>query len=284
MIVTLAMVADVKADMKTETIEKAATTEIGANIAVGKKPIHSDAAGTNGYFKNVDCVKDGVIQALEQAGANVTTGYKGEIDASSRTPITEPYWKAGLCPVNVHWHLGAEHLSVGEFDEDGKGPSHSHRRSLLAGEVREGFKCHHYDSSDSKFTKEYDWKHCVGMHVGNTYEVHLPHSAAGSCGTPNQYQSPFYDGVFCMDGIISLDPLNTYQKIGVQGQIFTIVNDENYYYPDLMRGMIVDGHMGQDIAKYTGSTTGTSRSNEVCSRYTPITWQVDRKCHMISAS
>ena len=35
---------------------------------------------------------------------------------------------------------------------------------------------------------------------------------------------------------------------------------------------------------YTGSTTGTSRDNDVCSRYTPITWQVDRQCHKISAS
>ena len=39
-----------------------------------------------------------------------------------------------------------------------------------------------------------------------------------------------------------------------------------------------------DVAKYIGSTTGTTRDNEMCSRYTPITWQVDRKCHLISAS
>merc|ERR1712003_325723 len=51
-----------------------------------------------------------------------------------------------------------------------------------------------------------------------------------------------------------------------------------------MRGMIKDGEHGQDIAYYTGSTTGTSRNNELCSQYTPITRQVDRKCHMISAS
>jgi len=51
-----------------------------------------------------------------------------------------------------------------------------------------------------------------------------------------------------------------------------------------MRGMIVEGEMGADVAKYTGSTTGTSRDNVICSRYTPITWQVDRKCHLISAS
>merc|ERR1712174_79966 len=61
------------------------------------------------------------------------------------------------------------------------------------------------------------------------------------------------------------------------------VNDEAYYYPDLMRGMIVDGDFGADVAKYTGSTTGTTRDNEICSRYTPITWQVDRKCHLVSA-
>jgi hypothetical protein len=114
--------------------------------------------------------------------------------------------------------------------------------------------------------------------------VHWPHSAAGACGTPFQYQTPFYDGVFCKGGIVSLEPLNTFQKIGVQSQVYTIVNDEDYYYPDMMRGMIIDGAYGEDVAKYTGSTTGTSRSNTVCSRFTPITWQVDRKCHLISAS
>merc|ERR1712183_372141 len=71
-----------------------------------------------------------------------------------------------------------------------------------------------------------------------------------------------------------------------QGQVFTIINDESYYYPDLARGMIVDhdNSMGTDMAVYTGSTTGTTRDNTVCSAYTPITWQGDRKCHLISAS
>jgi len=70
----------------------------------------------------------------------------------------------------------------------------------------------------------------------------------------------------------------------VQAQVFTIVNDEDYYYADLMRGWIADGDYAADVTKYTGSTTGTSVSNEICSRYTPISWQVDRKCHLISAS
>mmetsp|Transcript_98508 Transcript_98508/g.298964 ORF Transcript_98508/g.298964 Transcript_98508/m.298964 type:complete len:438 (-) Transcript_98508:176-1489(-) len=261
----------------------------GANICEGKQPVHA-TPGDN-YFKNVDCLNGTTLQVLEQAGANVTLGYQGTIDASSRTPILTPYWQNGLCPVNVHWHLGTEHYSKGQFDEHGTGPdiaaeedAEGEADSRRLAVARRGYRCSKYDAKDAKFTTEYNWQHCEGMHVGETYEVHWPHSAAGACGTPYQYQTPFYDGVFCVDGIVSLSPLNTYMKIGVQSQVYTIVNDETYYYPEMIKGMIVDGHYGQDIAKYTGSTTGTSRDNEVCSRYTPITWQVDRKCHLISAS
>ncbi len=106
-----------------------------------------------------------------------------------------------MCPVNVHWHLGTEHYSVGEYDENGSGPNGNvevpYRRKLAEGEVQDGFRCHHYDENDEKFTRPYEWKHCKGMIVGETYEVHWPHSAAGACGTANQYQTPFYDGVFC---------------------------------------------------------------------------------------
>jgi len=253
----------------------------GDNVCAGKKP-------SSGY-ENIDCTVEGVVNALEQAGANVTEGYVGDFDTSV-VPITTTYLEAGLCPVNVHWHVGTEHLSVDEFDEDGVGPEnpysysdhdHDHDdRRLSESSQRRGFRCHKYDSSDTKFTEAYDWKHCEQMVVGETYEVHWPHSAAGACGTPNQYQTPFYDGVFCRDGVIT----STSQHIGVQAQIYTIVNDEDYYYPDLMWGMIVDGDYGAEITKYTGSTTGTTRSNTICSKYTPITWQVDRKCHLISAS
>jgi hypothetical protein len=159
------------------------------------------------------------------------------------------------------------------------------------------------------------------MQVGETYEVHWPHSAAGACGTPDQYQTPFYDGVFCNldeEKFSTLSAQDVADAVGVQAQVFTVVNDERYFYPDLMRGFIKDGEYGKDIAMYTGSTTGTTRSNEVCSSYAPISeligliglcrfhvqvsfdvvltdlsfgcvqtslaWQVDRKCHLISAS
>jgi hypothetical protein len=228
-----------------------------------------------------DIVNDGfALGTAEQSGRNVTKGHQGGLEVTT-VPITGSYYKAGLCPVNVHWHAGTEHLSVGEYDENGKGPStddHDHR--ALADNARLGFRCHHYDETDKKFTEEYNWEHCTNTHVGETYEVHWPHSAFGACATVNQYQTPFYDGVFCeWDG--SGNPAS---RIGVQGQVFTIVNDEAYYYPDLIRGMIVDGEFGSDIATYTGSTTGTKRNNDQCSQYTGITWQVDRKCHLISAS
>ena len=34
------------------------------------------------------------------------------VSSSATPPIDGAYCAAGLCPVNVHWHLGAEHLSV----------------------------------------------------------------------------------------------------------------------------------------------------------------------------
>merc|ERR1712100_835616 len=119
------------------------------------------------------------------------------------------------------------------------------------------------------------------MMVGQTYEIHWPHSTVGACGTPFQYQTPFYDGVFCN---FPAGGASTHDNVGVQSQVFTIVNDESYYYPDLIKGMIVGGDFGADMAIYTGSTTGTSRDNDISSPYSPITWQVDRKCHLISAS
>lgn len=220
--------------------------------------------------------------ALEQAGADITEGYVGNMNKTVE-PIVEPYWKKAMCPVNVHWHLGAEHRSAGQFDENftDYGPN-SNKTS-----ERGGFRCNHYNANDAKFTTPYKWKYCTKMDVGETYEVHWPHSCLGACGTINQYQNPFYDGVFCHYDVAQHENLTAQQIancIGVQGQVFTVVNDESYYYPDLIRGMIVQGDMGKKITKYTGSTTGTSRDNNICSAYSPITWQVDRMCHLISAS
>jgi hypothetical protein len=295
---------NLKDNYKQNTCCGASSKEVKLQIVPGPKITLGGASsnpchGADLKLANTDCVKHVVEEALEQAGGDVTEGFVG-LNPTTVVPITDAYYTKGLCPVNVHWHLGAEHRSAGEFDENGKGPgkagtpSHlsNYTRRLAASSgsstpssVRYGYACSLYDSSDSKFTTEYNWQHCVDMYVGETYEIHWPHSKLGACHTPNQYQYPFYDGVFCMyDGVTVLTPEIIASHVGVQSQVFTIVNDESFYYPDLMRGMIVDGDYGKDITAYTGSTTGTSRSNDVCSGYGPITWQVDRKCHLISAS
>ena len=301
---SLGMIAAVASDVSdlsaAATAETPASAEHGGvfagdNYCAGTKP-------TSGW-DNIECVNT----AIEQAGGDVTmttnangveTFAAGDITGDSNL-ITQQFYKKGLCPVNVHWHLGAEHRSTGQFDDAGtvadRGPSDSAHRKLLATTDSANLRCYHYDATDAKFTTEFDWKHCVGMKVGETYEVHWPHSAFGACATVNQYQTPFYDGVFCNMNATTAASLNsaaqgdiavvgTAQQIGVQSQVFTIVNDESYYYPDLIRGMIVDGDKGTQITAYTGSTTGTTRSNTMCSTYGPISWHVDRTCHMISAS
>jgi len=247
----------------------------GVNICAGKG---------DPRFENINCFADDGVDVAEgvggQAGVNVTKGYNGNLNADHE-PIKVPYYTKGLCPVNVHWHLGTEHYSLGQFDETGTGPTPVEHRRRLAGKARKGYQCKLFDEDESMYTTPYDWKYCVGMEIGQTYEVHWPHSALGDCGTPNQYQTPFYDGVLCLPDRMVGD---LQDNVGVQSQVYTIVNDEDYYYPDMFKGMTVDGNMGQDIAMFTGSTTGTSRNNTICSAYSPITWQVDRVCHKISAS
>jgi hypothetical protein len=256
---------------------KASTTAVKTFFATQRPPVGNGNVCTNtkpkSGFDNFACAEEAVN---EQAAADVSSPFIGTKE-TTRTPITKPYWQEGLCPVNVHWHLGAEHRSKGQYDEDGKGPADSRTWG-----PRMGLRCNKYNDKDEKFNKPYDWKHCKHMHVGETYEVHWPHSAGGACSTVNQYQTPFYDGVFCNGN--DLDLTSTGFNIGVQAQVFTVVNDEAYYYPDLIRGMIIDGDKGDNMVFYTGSTTGDGRSNSMCSAYSPITWQVDRTCHLVSAS
>jgi hypothetical protein len=260
---------DAKVNANAATWQAQFKPPTGTNTCAGKQ----DVVNADGSFDDSSCLEATVD---EQAAADVSSPFIGT-KTTDAEPILTSYWQAGLCPVNVHWHIGAEHRSAGQFDEDGTGPTPYE----WDGKGRAGLRCKHYKADDPKFTTAYPWQHCKHMQVGETYEVHWPHSALGACGTINQYQTPFYDGVLCNPGRLTSLP----QQIGVQSQTYTIVNDEAYYYPDLFRGMIVDGEFGKDMVFYTGSTTGDKRNNnDKCSKYTPITWQVDRKCHMISAS
>merc|ERR1712100_41137 len=74
----------------------------GTNTCAGK---HTQAIKDT--YKNIDCFKQQVANVLEQAGADVSVGYTGQRDTQAE-PIKTTLFKGNLCPVNVHWHLGAE--------------------------------------------------------------------------------------------------------------------------------------------------------------------------------
>ena len=78
----------------------------------------------------------------------------------------------------------------------------------------------------------------------------------------------FAGGVFCNWATVGN---TTYEQIRVQAQV---------------RGTIVDatGRHGSDMALYTGSTTGSSKSNTVCPLCAPVTWRVECKCRLTSPS
>lgn len=216
--------------------------------------------------------------ALEQAPADVTKGSVGLRDPKG----TLLHDFKDMCQVNAHWHLGSEHMSEGQYDVPGAdfmmntwqmpGKDAGHRRRLLSEDshaATPGYMCQGYDSQDPKYTTPYDWQYCKGMNVGLTYEVHWPYSSHGHCGR----LSDGLGGVFCHGEAPT--------AIGVQGQIYVIVNDDAYDVEDLAHGINIT--MAQNVAKYTGSTTGSSYDNMVCSPYAPISWHVDRDCHLVSA-
>jgi hypothetical protein len=82
----LAVDANSSSSISTITVIPTTKPPSGTNPCEGKKP---DAP-------NVACVVDEVNMTGEQAGANVTEGYQGDFNTTA-VPITEPYYKAGLC-------------------------------------------------------------------------------------------------------------------------------------------------------------------------------------------
>ena len=91
---------------------------------------HNTCLGAQIDLPNINCMiealEDGsdvsVVQAGPQAGANVTNGYTGNL-VTDVIPIMTPFYQAGLCPVNVHWHLAvklSERASFNKFNKNFK--------------------------------------------------------------------------------------------------------------------------------------------------------------------
>lgn len=104
--------------------------ESSANVNKVQEPGDNPCMGKRPDLDNIACVSDQIEMKCtigEQPGVNVTMGYQGERNTTAE-PIIGNYRDEGLCPVNVHWHLGTEHYSKGEFDEEGSGPIEFHER------------------------------------------------------------------------------------------------------------------------------------------------------------
>jgi len=229
-----------------------------------------------------------------QSAADVTRGSTGEMTAEL-LPLVDPFTEIeGMCAVNVHWHLGAEHRNTGTFDLPGAEFLTNNFPDYVPNEyVEPGNFCPEYDENDPKFTTEYDWQYCgTDMKVGYTYEIHWPHSNLGACNTDWQYQTPFMNGVLCAANEADLTPGEAVASvfetestmIGVQAQVFTIVNDEAYDYPawNMLEGWNTD--LANDVAIYQGSTTGLQNGNETCrASGGMVSWHVGRECNLISA-
>ena len=302
----------------------------GENPCLGAETgarVNYDGVGFGEGLGDLDC-ENSLVGA--QAGTDVTkdklnaatdVGTAGAV-SSALDPVVD-YNAAGMCTVNVHWHIGAEHRSEGEYDEN-QSFDHpnkdtyagSHRRLASAdGGMRIGHMCKAgkdlWEASDPSVrntdgsVNEYDWKYCKDMHVGLTYEFHWPHSSLGACQTPWQYQYHFLDGVLCqatMGGLtyadaaaaLTSDPPGAY--IGVEGQVFTIVNggDAAAKRPtwDVLNGWDrqaieeTKNDATGGVAYYQGSTTGDAANNDDVCRGTGnlVTWHQDRKCHTLEAS
>ena len=271
--------------------------------STGQAPLRADLG-------DIECENAGA-----QSATDVTKGAAGDRNPGI-TPVVD-YNDASMCTVNVHWHIGAEHRSEGQYDEAAAFDhpnkdtyAGSHRRLASSdGGMRIGHMCTKgkelWEANDASVrnsdgsVNEYDWKYCKDMHVGLTYEFHWPHSSLGACQTPWQYQYHFLDGVLCgatqggIDIATAANALTTKaHAIGVEGQVFTIVNggaaEAKRPTWDVLNGW--DRQSAKDVAYYQGSTTGDAvqsgaHAGDKC-RGTGdlVTWHVDRECHTLEAS
>ncbi|CAE7217860.1 unnamed protein product [Symbiodinium natans] len=184
--------------------------------------------------------------------------------------------------VNLHWHLGAEHYSKGEYDI----PVGKHRRHRpgppkwdgqpLVPEVQPGFFCNLRGYDDH--LKPYHFKHCEDAQVGYTYEFHWVFSSAG----PLSNEFRLYSG---LDQAFnrSSNPMAI-----VRGQVCRIINDETLkteHEVERDYDNFVEQWRAPDLGnavRYVGSTTGPSFDNKVCSPVA-VNWHVDTKCCTLTA-
>ncbi|CAJ1454553.1 unnamed protein product [Effrenium voratum] len=216
--------------------------------------------------------------AEPQAPRNVTCGFVGEKKARVKPLDTDAVFK--FIQANLHFHLGAEHLSAGEYDLDSPPPGVEKASSVAPGKF-----CGLCDIPAQQL-QPFDFEHCKNVSVGNTYEFHWVFSTGaplvGLRDDGEEGQLGITDG---LGGALNrtINP-----KVIVRGQACRIINNASLDTEEKIDADYADfltqwrqPPLGQGV-RYMGSTTGNSFDDEVCSPI-EVNWHVDTKCCTLSA-
>ena len=219
--------------------------------------------------------------AEPQAPKNVTPGFVG--DRPTRFTPLDGNIPNQFIQVNLHWHLGAEHYSLGEYDITPGGPTarDAEIQSVIPAQpqpstTQPGFFCDVKGFEDK--LNAFNFQHCVDAFVGYTYEFHWVYSSGG----------PLSDTFQLWPGLGQVFNRTITPAIVVRGQACRVINDESLTAAEIeadYQNFIQQWRqppLGQGV-RYVGSTTGSSVNNEVCSPVTVHGWHVDTKCCTILA-
>ncbi|CAJ1334320.1 unnamed protein product [Effrenium voratum] len=206
----------------------------------------------------VKCADLACTDAEPQSPRDVTPGYVGHL-----TTRYEPYGeeeRRNFLQANLHFHLGAEHRSAGEYDQD---PPTSGLESTVA----PGLFCK-TDGLTAPELADYTFEHCKNVSVGNTYEFHWVFST----GAPGQLADDGNEGELGIaDGLGGAFARTVNADVIVRGQVCLIYNNASLDTDAKTEADYADfltkwrsPKPGQAV-KYVGSTTGSSYNNVVCS-------------------
>ncbi|CAJ1397825.1 unnamed protein product [Effrenium voratum] len=216
--------------------------------------------------------------AEPQAPRNVSCGFVGEKKARVKPLDSDSVIKFIQC--NLHFHLGAEHLSAGEYDLDSPPPG-----TEKASTVTPGKFCSVCDIPPVQL-EPYEFEYCKNVSVGNTYEFHWVFSTGaplvGLRDDGEEGQLGITDG---LGG--ALNRTNN-PKVIVRGQACRIINNASLDTEAKIEADYADfltqwrtPPAGQGV-RYMGSTTGDAFNDEVCSPI-EVNWHMDTKCCTLSA-
>lgn len=152
-----------------------------------------------------------------------------------------------LC--NVHFHRNAEHKSAAYsiYVKDG---DHS------------GWACQEPAAGRLEH-KHAEYKGCEGIAEGDTIEVHWVHT---TCDINTKGVKPLGGGLNACLTTMCPNP-----QLKVVAQVFVLQKNGELKFSETPMSQ------NDPSVEYTGSTTGTSYSNEHCSEF-QVTWDVDKTC------